>query len=159
LAGVAIQCMILEQVSKRILEKLERGKKPTTEDILLLYLDLTYKSIRDVRAEMGENIKGLRMEVKEEIRSLWEELGETANSLREEFRGEVGKVNKRIESLERRMDGLEKRIDGLQMSINEIYKDALGKLADTNRRIDKLYELLAEWKREVTGESGETSRP
>jgi hypothetical protein len=38
--------------------------------------------------------------------------------------------------------------------VNGLYRDVPGKLNETNRRIDKLYELLAEWKREVTGRGG-----
>jgi hypothetical protein len=85
LAGEAVQGAILEQVSKGILEKLERGKKLSTEDILL-YLDTTFREIR----ELGRELRG----------GIWR--------------------------LDSRMD-------------------------EAARRIDRLYELLAEWKRELAG--------
>jgi len=47
LTSEAMLGTILEQVSKKILEK---GRKLTTEDILLPYLDLTYNSIMDSKA-------------------------------------------------------------------------------------------------------------
>ncbi len=33
---------ILSQASKRIIEKIEKGKKLSSEDLLLLYLDVLY---------------------------------------------------------------------------------------------------------------------
>jgi len=43
----------MAQVSKRILEKLERGKRLSTEDILLLYMDMTYTELRDKGSAEG----------------------------------------------------------------------------------------------------------
>lgn len=90
----AVLGTILEQVSRKILEKLEKGKKLTTEDILLLYLDMTYKSIMDFKSELKEDIKVVRDELKRDI---------------ENVRAELREISKRI---------------------------------------DKLYEMLAQWRRE-----------
>jgi uncharacterized coiled-coil DUF342 family protein len=119
LAGEAVLGTILEQVSKRILEKLERGKKLTTEDILLLYLDLTYR-----------RIEGLEERLAEEVRSLRGEVGENLRILREEFKREIESLKSEIKKLEARLD-------------------------ETNRRIDRLYELLTEWRRETTVGQGQ----
>ena len=90
---------LISQVSRRLLEKLERGKKLTAEDILLLYLDMTYQEIREMRRE---------------------------------FREEVAR--------------LEKRID-------ETRDEIVRRISDVDRRVDKLYELLAAQRR-----GSETSR-
>jgi hypothetical protein len=73
LAEEAVLSSVLSQVSRKILEKLEKGKKLSTEDILLLYLDMTYKSIRNTREELREAIGSARRELKEEIRGLTRE--------------------------------------------------------------------------------------
>lgn len=48
---------ILSQVSKRIIEKVERGKRLSTEDLLILYLDVLYSQMRDMREENAELIR------------------------------------------------------------------------------------------------------
>ena len=45
---------MLAQASKRILEKLEKGKKLSTEDILLLYMDMTHNKLEELRGEIRE---------------------------------------------------------------------------------------------------------
>lgn len=84
---------LISQVSRRLLEKLERGKKLTAEDILLLYLDMTYQEIREMRRE---------------------------------FREEVAR--------------LERKID-------ETRDEIVRRISDVDRRVDKLYELLAAQRR------------
>jgi hypothetical protein len=73
LAEEAVLSSVLSQVSRKILERLKKGKKLGTEDILLLYLDMTYKSIRDTREELREAIGSARRELEEEIRGLTRE--------------------------------------------------------------------------------------
>ena len=56
---------LISQVSRRLLEKLERGKKLTAEDILLLYLDMTYQEIREMRREFREEVARLEKRIDE----------------------------------------------------------------------------------------------
>ncbi|BES82829.1 hypothetical protein [Pyrodictium abyssi] len=43
---------VVSQLSKKILEKLEKGKKLSVEDILLLYLDLQYKELKELHSKL-----------------------------------------------------------------------------------------------------------
>ena len=54
MAEEAVLSTVLSQVSKRILEKIEKGKKLSTEDLMLLYLDLVHKEMRGIREEIRE---------------------------------------------------------------------------------------------------------
>ena len=47
----------MSQVSKRILEKLEKKQKLSTEDILLLYLDLMRKEMRETNRRIDDTNK------------------------------------------------------------------------------------------------------
>ncbi len=87
MAEEAVLGTILSQVSKRILEKLEKGKRLSTEDILLLYLDMTYRRIESLEERLTEEIRSLR--------------------------GEVRDTNTRIDELAKRIDETNKRIDKL----------------------------------------------
>jgi len=133
LAEEAVLGSILSQVSKRILEKLEKRQKLSTEDILLLYLDLTHKEIRELREEIRET----RRELREEIR-------ETRRELREE----IEKTNRRIDETNKRIDETNKRIDRVQETlsarIDSVQKTLLAKIEETNKRIDELYKLYTE---------------
>lgn len=47
---------LLGQISQAIVKKPEKGKKLSTEEIPLLYLDPLYNEIRGTRRELGERI-------------------------------------------------------------------------------------------------------
>jgi uncharacterized coiled-coil DUF342 family protein len=115
LAEEAVLSSVLSQVSKKILEKLEKGKKLSTEDILLLYLDMTHKEIRDLREEIRETRNELRDEIKRVEARLWSEIKDT---------------NRRIDDLNKTMS---QRID-------QLHANLLGKIEEVNKRINKIYE-------------------
>ncbi len=89
---------VLEEVSRRILEKLEKGKKPSTEDILLLYLDMTHKEIREMRRDFREELREVRRELRDRVDML---------------AGRIDELNKRIDDIGKRIDETNKRIDEL----------------------------------------------
>jgi len=82
---------VLEQVSKRILDKLEKGKKLTTEDILLLYLDMTHRETHELRRELREMERSLRDEIR--------------------------RLEERIDGLSKRLDATNRRIDTLYQDL------------------------------------------
>ena len=88
MAEEAVLSTVLSQVSRKILEKLERGKKLTTEDILLLYLDLLHREIRETRRELREEIR--------------------------ETNRRIDQLGRRVDELARRIDETNKRIDRVQ---------------------------------------------
>ena len=69
LEDAALQAL-MEQVSRRILEKLEKGKKLSTEDILLLYLDLAHRDVVETRRELREEIRMLASRIDEANRRI-----------------------------------------------------------------------------------------
>ncbi len=106
LAEEAVLGSILSQVSKRILEKLEKRQKLSTEDILLLYLDLTHKEIRETRRELKEEIRETRRELREEIDEtnkridkVQETLSARIDSVQKTLLAKIEETNKRIDEL------------------------------------------------------------
>jgi len=51
---------IIEATTRRVVEKIKRGKKLTTTDIIILYLGIIREQIRAMRAEMAERNETLR---------------------------------------------------------------------------------------------------
>ncbi len=90
----AVISTVLSQVSKRILEKLEEGKELGVEDILLLYMDLMYNELREIRSETKEILAGLSS-----------------------LEARVAGLEERVGWLERRVERLEERIDRLYEAI------------------------------------------
>jgi len=105
---------VLGQVSRRILEKLEKGKKLTAEDILLLYMDMTYTELRGIREELRETNR------------------------------RIDETNRRIDTLyqdlSRRIDAIYRELVNRMESVR---KELAEKMVEINRRMDKLYELRA----------------
>jgi len=95
----------LDQVTKKILEEIEKGEKLSTEDILLLYLDMQYRELR-----------GVRNEVKELRRELWETQRELAAAIAE--------TSRRIDSIHLE---LSKKMDETNKRIDKLYEVPLGK--------------------------------
>ncbi|NOZ88359.1 MAG: hypothetical protein GXO15_00350 [Crenarchaeota archaeon] len=82
---------VVSHAARRILEKLEKGKKLTVEDLLLLHLDLQYRELRELRGgldslrrELLERLEALRREVTLRM----EELGRRVDRLYELRAGE-----------------------------------------------------------------------
>ncbi len=82
---------LISQVSKRLLEKLEKGKKLSVEDILLLYLDMTYQEIREMRRELREEIARLERKI--------EGLEKKTDETKDEIIKRIDEVNKRVDRL------------------------------------------------------------
>ena len=55
----------IETAVKHVMEKIKRGKKLTTEDILILYLGSISEDVRAMRAEAAEREKALREEIEQ----------------------------------------------------------------------------------------------
>jgi len=85
--GEAVLSTVLAQVSKRILEKLEKGKRLSTEDILLLYMDTTYTELGDIKEELREINKRI------------DETNKRIDSMRHELPRKIDGTNKRIDKL------------------------------------------------------------
>jgi len=96
---------ILAQVSKRILEKLEKGKKLSTEDILLLYMDMTYTKLREIKEELREVNKRID-ETNKRIDTIYRELSRRIDETREQLASQIRETNKRIDETNRRIDRL-----------------------------------------------------
>ncbi len=78
---------VLGQVSKRILEKLEKGKKLSTEDILLLYMDMNYTELREIKEELRETNKRI------------DETNKRIDSINQELPKKIEETNRRIDRL------------------------------------------------------------
>ncbi len=61
---------VLAQASKRILEKLEKGKKLSTEDILLLYMDMTHAELKELREEIRNPRENSKRNLERQEKSL-----------------------------------------------------------------------------------------
>ena len=79
------------QVTKKILEKIERGERLSTENILLLCLDIRYRELREV----GNEVKELRRELATAIA----ETNRRIDSIHLELSKKMDEANKRIGKL------------------------------------------------------------
>ncbi len=116
---------VVSQAARKILEKLEKGKKLTVEDLLLLHLDLQYRELRELRGELGE----LRRELAAEIRGVRGEITQV--------RREVGEA--RSETAER-LDSLRRE---LLERLEALRRELTLRMEELGRRVDRLYELQA----------------
>lgn len=91
---------VVSQLSRRILEKLERGKKLSTEDLLLLYLDLQYRELSELNKKL-DNV----------YRELLARIDGAEGSLRGEIRETAASLEACMARLETRLDETSKRID------------------------------------------------
>ncbi len=102
MAEEAVLSTVLSQVSKKILEKLEKGKKLSTEDLMLLYLDLTHKEIRETRRELKEEIRETNRRidrVQETLLAKIEETNKRIDKVQETLLAKIEETNKRIDEL------------------------------------------------------------
>ena len=142
---------VLSQVSRRILEKLEKGKKLSTEDILLLYLDLMHREMRELREELRETNRRID-EVRGTLLAKIEETNRRIDSVQEMMLAKIEETNKRIDETNKRIDESNRRIDRVQEVL-------LAKIEETNRRIDELYKLYAELRSLIRQEKRATQQP
>ncbi len=118
MAEEAVLSTVLSQVSKKILEKLEKGKRLSTEDLLLLYLDLMHKEMREIREEIRETNR------------------------------RIDETNKRIDKVQEVLSArIDKVRESLSVRIDHVQETLLAKIEEVNKRIDELYKLYAELKR------------
>jgi len=106
--------MAIETAVKHVMEKIKRGKKLTTEDILILYLGSISEDVRAMRAEATEREKALR-----------EEIAQLRREMYARFDATDAKFDAKIEELRKEMNA---KIDALY--------------AEINRKFDELYRLL-----------------
>ena len=115
---------ILLEVSKSILERVKKGKKLSVEEVMLLYLDLMYREVKDFRREVYELLGKLEKRIEESNKGLSARIDET---------------NKRITDLDKRLSA---RIDETNARITELDKRLTARIDETNKRIDLIYQYL-----------------
>ena len=131
---------LLSQISQTIVKKLEKGKKLSTEEILLLYLDLLHNELREMRRELGERANVLDRRV--------DETNKRIDHIRLELSNKIDEVNKRIDDNNKRIDNIYME---LSKRLNTIHLELSRKIDEINKRMDRLYELMLERKE---GEKG-----
>ncbi len=111
----------LKMAVEHVLAKIREGKKPSTEDVLVLYLGTIVSDLKEIRAdiarldhridETNKRIDQTNQRIDEIAKSLWARIDET---------------NKRIDDLARslsaRIDETNRRIDAIQATLLEIQK-------------------------------------
>jgi uncharacterized coiled-coil DUF342 family protein len=133
---------VVSQASKRILERLEKGKKLTAEDLLLLYLDLVQRELRENARELREEVRAARAELLDRLQRLEGRLDAQAARL-EEATGRLAAVEKQLGLIDQRLGETREEVRLLRQM-----------LAGLERRIDRLYELAAGGGRGRGGEPG-----
>ena len=98
----------LGEAVRVVVQKLAQGKKPTTEDISLLYLGTAVEELRAMRGELDGTAKTLRTELNEAIHILRTEMNSNMNALRTE----VAQLNGRMDEDRRGRQRVEERGEG-----------------------------------------------
>ena len=88
--GEEAAARLLAEAARALVEKLRRGERLSVEELMLLYLDLTFSEVRESRREV------------EEVRAVVERLSSTIESLLRELEA----VRRSVERLEGRVDRL-----------------------------------------------------
>ena len=128
---------VLAQASKRILEKLEKGKKLSTEDILLLYMDMTHAELKELREEIREVKKEIGEEIREVRRGL-DGVNRRIDDVNKRIDSVIDKINevgKRVDDVDKRLNVISEQVRELGERIDEMNK----RLSDVDRRIDETY--------------------
>ena len=89
---------ILLEASKTLLEKIRKGKKLSVEEIMLLYLDLMYREIRDFKREVYELYSKIEGKISEIDKRL-DETNKRIDNLNKTLTTRIDETNKRIDSL------------------------------------------------------------
>ena len=122
MAEEAVLSTVLSQVSKKIIEKIEKGKRLSTEDLMLLYLDLVHKEMREIREEIKETNRRI-------------------DRVQETLLAKIDETSKRIDKVQ---ETLLAKIEETNRRIDKVQETLLAKIEETNKRIDELYKLYAE---------------
>jgi len=128
----AAASIAIETAVKHVVEKIKRGKRLTTEDILVLYLGSISAELRTMRAEAAEREKVLR-----------EEIEQLRKEMYARFDATDAKIDAKIDELWKEMYA---KFDALYAEMNRRF-DEVNRRLDTivtefGRKFDELYRLL-----------------
>ncbi|NPA04579.1 MAG: hypothetical protein GXO09_00585 [Crenarchaeota archaeon] len=134
-AAGSVAGAVLAELTRSILEKVRKGEKLSTEEIIVLLLDLNYRQVSDLQKQVLE---------------LYRQLDAKIEGVRRE-------LSDRITALDRKVDGmrgemfdlyrqLDRKIEATRSQVEETRRELLVKVdefrREVNQRLDAVYQLL-----------------
>jgi len=98
-AATSVAGAVLAEVTRSILERVKRGEKLSTEELMILLLDLNYRQIIELRKEMLElyrQLNGRIDRLDKKMESMRSELDAKIEGVRRELNSKIEAVRREI---------------------------------------------------------------
>jgi uncharacterized coiled-coil DUF342 family protein len=111
----------LKMAVEHVLGKIKKGKRLSTEDILILYLGTIVGDLKEIRADIARLDHRI-----DETNKRIDEVNKRIDDVVKALLARIDETNRRIDETNKRIDDLARRIDAVQTTLLEIQKLLIG---------------------------------